>query len=499
MWRSHLRLAVLTCITLTITACMVGPKYQKPAVQVPAGFKELNGWKVAQPNDDIPRGKWWEIFQDSQLNALAEQIEVSNQNIAVAEAQLRSARAAINVTRAALFPTVTGRVTLAGSRPSLSRAGAGQNASEAPRADYLLPSIEASYEVDVWGRIRHNIAANIASAQASAADLETARLSLQADLAVNYFTLLGLDAQKQLLDLTIAAFERAVELTTNRYNQGVASQIEVLQARTQLESTRALAIDVGVQRARFEHAIAILIGKPPAEFSLPPTAAPVRLPEIPTGLSVQPSDIPGGLPVLVPPPPIPAGLPSELLERRPDIAAAERRVAVANEQIGIAQAAFFPTVSLTAAVGLESSSLTNLFSLPSVLWSLGSTLTQIAVDAGRRQAVTEQARAAYDATVATYRQTVLTAFQSVEDNLAALRILEEEAQQQDKAVKTAETTLLIALNRYRGGVTTYLEVITAQSAALTAERTAVDLWTRRMTAAVLLIRALGGSWKAGAT
>jgi outer membrane protein TolC len=464
-------------------------------VQVPAGYKELNGWKVAQPRDDIPRGKWWEIFQDAQLNGLVEQIDVSNQNIAVAEAQLRGARAAINVARAALWPTVSGRVTLLGSRPSLNRAGVSDNASESPRADYLLPAIEASYEADVWGRIRRNVEANVASAQATAADLETVRLSLQADLAANYFALLGLDAQKQLLDFIIAAFERAVQLTTNRYNQGVASQIEVLQARTQLESTRAQAIDVGVQRAQFEHAIAILIGKPPAEFTIPPVLFPVRRPDIPAGFPVQPADIPGGLPMLMQPPPIPTGLPSELLERRPDIAAAERRVAVANAQVGIAQAAFFPTVILTAAVGLGSSSLTNLFSLPSVFWALGSTLTQIAFDAGRRKAVAEQAQAAYDETVAAYRQTVLTAFQSVEDGLAALRILEEEAQQQDKAVKTAEMALLIAFNRYRGGVTTYLEVVTAQNAALVAERTAVDLLTRRMIAAVLLIRALGGDWQ----
>jgi outer membrane protein TolC len=494
MPRCHLVLVFLTGLTLVTTACSVGPQYQKPAVQVPAGYKELNGWKVAQPRDDIPRGQWWEIFQDAQLNALTEQIDVSNQNIALAEAQLRSARAAINVARAALFPTITGRAALAGSRPSQNRAGAGNNGADAPRANYLLPSIEMSYEADVWGRIRRNVAANIASAQASAADLETARLSLQADLTANYFALRGLDTQKQLLDFIIAAFERAVELTTNRYNQGVASQIEVLQARTQLETTRTEVIDVGVQRARFEHAIAILIGKPPAEFSLPPTAVPVRRPEIPPGLSVRPADIPGGLPVLVPPPPVPVGLPSELLERRPDIAASERLVAAANEQIGIAQAAFFPSVILTSAIGLESSNLANLFSLPSLLWSLGSTLTQIAYDAGRRRAVTEQAQADYDATVASYRQTVLTAFQDVEDNLSALRILEEEAQQQDKAVRTAETAVIIALNRYRGGVTTYLEVVTAQSAALAAERTAVDIWTRRMTAAVLLIKALGGSW-----
>ena len=285
----------------------------------------------------------------------------------------------------------------------------------------------------------------------------------------------GLDAQRQLLDFTITAFERALELTINRYNAGIASQIEVLQARTQLENTRAQAIEVGVQRALFEHAIAILLGKPPAEFSLPPS------------------------PITVLPPAIPISLPSELLERRPDIAAAERRVAAANAQIGIAQAAFYPTVTLRSIVGLESSSLTNLFSWPSALWSLGASVVEIVFDGGRRHAVTEQTQAAYDATVAIYRQTVLTAFQGVEDTLSTLRILEEQAVQQAKAVQAAEAALLLAINRYKGGITTYLEVVIVQSAALTAQRVALDLLTRRMTATVLLIKALGGMWEASST
>jgi NodT family efflux transporter outer membrane factor (OMF) lipoprotein len=479
MPKGHLPLACLACLTLVITACSIGPKYKRPEVQVPsaykesppASFKESDGWKIAQPNDDVSRGQWWAVFGDPQLSALEEQVDVSNQTLAVAEAQLRGARAAISVARAALFPTVTGSAIVAGSRQSQNRPSTGQNPSSATRADYQLP-LDASYELDVWGRIRHNVEANIASAQASAADLETARLSIHSELAVDYFVLHGLDAQKQLLDLTIAAFETALQLTTNRYNQGVASQIEVLQARTQLETARAQAIDLGVQRAQFEHAIAILLGKPPAEFTIPPA------------------------PIAVQPPAIPAGLPSELLERRPDIASAERRVAAANEQIGIAQAAFYPTVTLRSTIGLESSSLTNLFSWPSALWSFGASLVQIAFEGGRRQAVTEQAQAAYDATVATYRQTVLIAFQGVEDNLAALRLLEEEAQQQENAVRAAEAALLSAINRYKAGVTTYLEVITAQSAALIAERTALDLSTRRITASVLLIKALGGGWGA---
>jgi NodT family efflux transporter outer membrane factor (OMF) lipoprotein len=407
------------------------------------------------------------------LNALQEQVDISNQTLAVAEAQLRGARAAIGVARAARYPTAIASASVTGERLSLNRPGVTNPSSEI-RADYLLP-LDLSYEIDVWGRIRRSVEASTALAQASAADLETVRLSIHAELAINYFTLHGLDAQRQLLDFTITAFEKALELTTNRYNQGVASQVEVLQARTQLEIARTQAIDIGVQRAQFEHAIAILLGKPPAEFSIPPS------------------------PITAIPPVIPIGLPSELLERRPDIAAAERLMAAANAQIGIAQTAFYPTITLSAAVGLESASLSNLFSLPSVLWSLGASLVEIVFDGGRRQAVIEQARASYDATVASYRQTVLTAFQNVEDNLSALRILEAEAQQQAKAVEAAEAVLLLSLNRYKGGVTTYLEVIIAQSAALPAERTAIDLLTRRMTATVLLIKALGGLWETSST
>jgi NodT family efflux transporter outer membrane factor (OMF) lipoprotein len=476
MQRGYLPLACLTCLVLMITACSIGPQYQRPEVRVPAAYKEsppisfkaADGWKAARPSDDLSRGQWWEVFQDPELNALEGQVDISNQTLAVAEAQLRGARAAIGVARAALFPTVTGTASVIGARQSLNRPGA-SNPSSATRADYLLTA-DTSYEIDVWGRIRHNIEASISSAQTSAADLETARLSIHTELAVDYFALRGLDAQRQLLDFTITAFERALELTTNRYNAGVASQVEVLQARTQLENTRAQAIEVGVQRAQFEHAIAILLGKPPADFSIPQA------------------------PLTLLPPAIPIGLPSELLERRPDIASAERDVAAANAQIGIAQAAFYPTVTLRSIVGLESSSLTNLFSWPSALWSFGASVVEIAFDGGRRQALTEQARAAYDATVATYRQTVLTAFQGVEDALSTLRILEEEAEQQAKAVQAAEAALLLAINRYKGGITTYLEVVVVQSAALTAERVALDLLTRRMTATVLLIKALGGMW-----
>ena len=466
-------LAVLTGTALVATACSVGPVYQPPTAPVPPAYKGLAGWKVAQPSDDASRGKWWEIFQDTQLNALAAQINVSNQNLAAAEAQLRSARAAVRVAQAALWPTITGGLAISGLRQSENR-GTGSSDSSGPRANLQIP-LEVSYEPDVWGRIRRNVEASIAGAQASAADLETLRLSLHAELTVNYFTLRGLDAQKQLLEVTIAALGTALELTTNRYNQGVVARIDVVQAQTALESVRAQAIELGVQRAQLEHAIAILIGKPPVELSIPQS------------------------PIVGEPPVVPAGLPSELLERRPDIAAAERRVAAANAQIGIAQAALFPDVILSAAIGLESSKLVNLFSWPSLFWSVGASLTQVVLDAGRRKAVTEQVLADYDATVANYRQMVLTAFQAVEDNLAILRILEEAARQQERVIQAAETALLLAINRYKGGVTTYLEVITAQSAALNAERNAVDILTRRMTAAVLLIKALGGGWRVAST
>jgi NodT family efflux transporter outer membrane factor (OMF) lipoprotein len=329
---------------------------------------------------------------------------------------------------------------------------------------------DVSYEIDLWGRIRRSVTAAREEAQATAADLETALLSLQAELAMNYFELRSADAQQRLLNDTVTAFEEALQLTINRFQGGIAPKSDVAQAQTQLETTQVQATDIAVQRAQFEHAIAVLIGKPPAEFSLPPA------------------------PLDLEPPDIPVGLPSELLERRPDIAAAERRVAEANEQIGIAKAAYFPTVTLSALFGFESSSIRNLGGWQSFLWAVGGSVAQTVFDAGRRRATSEAALANYDATVASYRESTLDAFQQVEDNLAALRILEQEAEQQKRAVVSAKESLQLFTNRYIGGVDTYLQVITAQTTALTNERNDVDILRRRMDASVLLVKALGGGW-----
>ena len=426
-------------------------------------------WKSAQPGDHVTRGKWWEIFEDANLDALEDQIDVSNQNIAQAEAQFRGARAAIRGARADFFPTVTASASVTRSKAS-ANVGSTPGTPSGTTTIYQLP-VDVSYEVDVWGRVRRNVESSVATAQASAADLETMRLSMHAELAVDYFLLRALDAQRQLLDSSVAAYEKALQLTVNRYKQGIVSGVDVAQAQTQLETTRAQATDLGVNRAAFEHAIATLIGKPPADLSIEPVSAMAR------------------------PPVIPGGLPSELLERRPDVSGAERRVAAANAQIGVAISAYFPKLLLAAAGGYESSKLSTWFSLPSRFWSVGPELAATLFDGGRRRATTEQARASYDATVAVYRLGVLTAFQEVEDNLAALRILKEEATQQAAAVEAAERALTLARNRYAAGITTYLEVITAQAAALADERIAIDIESRRLTASVNLVKALGGGWK----
>jgi NodT family efflux transporter outer membrane factor (OMF) lipoprotein len=434
----------------------------------------MEGWKVAQPKDHLVRGAWWEIFNDPQLNSLEEQANISNQSLKVAEAQFRQARALVQVARAAYFPTVTVGASFTRSRISENAPGVGgttgtTRASPKATSDYLLLA-DASWEPDLWGRVRRTVEASKASAQATAADLESTRLLVQAELAQDYFLLCVLDGQKQLLDETVIAFQKSLELTKNRYAAGVASKGDVLLAETQLKITQAQAIDIGVSRAQLEHAIASLIGKPASLFSIP----------------VEP--------LLTVPPTVPVGVPSELLERRPDIAGSERRVAAANAQIGVAVAAYYPTVTLIASGGFQGSSLSKWLAWPSRLWSVGPGISETVFDGGLRRAQTTAARAAYDGTVASYRQTVLTGFQEVEDNLAALRILEEEAEVQEEAVSAARQALAIAINQYKAGTVNYLTVIVAQAAELNIKTNALGILGRRMTASVLLVKALGGGW-----
>ena len=461
--------ALLLMTLLQLTGCAVGPKYHTPTVQTPPAYKEVGDWKPAQPNDQNLGGTWWTIFQDPQLDALELQVNVSNQNLKAAEAQYRQARAVLRYYRADYYPTVTAGFSATRTRVSSHRPPPSSVFDGITYNDFTLP-VDVSYQADVWGRVRRNVESYREQAQASAADLATVNLSMHADLAVDYFLARSLDAEEQLLYSTVKQYEQALELIESRFAGGIASDVEVQQARTQLETTRAQAIDVGVARAQYEHAVAILIGKPPAEFTLPP------------------------LPLSAPPPDIPVSMPSELLERRPDIAAAERRVASANAQIGVAKSAYYPLISLGASGGFESSSITTLLNGPSGLWSFGFSAVTTIFDVGRRRAASDQAIAAYDQTVANYRETVLTGFQQVEDSVAALRILEREAQTQQQAVAAAQKYLELAVTRYKGGVTSYLEVTTAQSAALSDEVTAVNILGRRMVDAVTLIQALGGGW-----
>jgi len=486
-------------MSLTVTACLlagctVGPKYHTPPAETPVAYKELtpadykntDGWKVAQPKDDALRGKWWEIFGDPQLNALEEKVNVSNQNIAAAAASFFAARALVKEFRSQLFPTVATNPAITVQRPSAtlsngkaggsSNSGSGSGTGSTSSAtgtftEYTFP-FDATWQPDLFGRIRNSIKSAAYGAQANAADLENVRLAAQADLAMDYFQLRGQDALKQLLDATVVDYQNSLDFTRAQYETGIGTDEAVAQSETQLEATQAQDAALGIQRAQFEHAIAMLTGQPASTFSIP----------------VEP--------LTSKPPAIPIGVPSQLLERRPDIAAAERLMAQANAQIGIAKAAYFPNLTLSAAAGFESSSFTSWFSWPSRFFSVGPAAAETLFDAGLRRATMQQYRAQYDETVANYRQTVLTAFQQVEDNLASLRILSVEIQYQDTAVKSAEKSLAIAKDRYSLGIDPYLNVLTAQTALLSNQETAVNLRIQQMTASGGLIEALGGGWNA---
>ena len=450
---------VMAMLVPLLASCALGPDYRRPQQVTPQAYKESKDWKIAEPRDGVARGKWWEIFADPELNALADKVNVSNQSLRVAEAQYRRAQALVQSARAGLFPSFA-------ATTGVTRSGSGTRGA----ATTYDVGVNAGWEADLWGRIRRNVESNEASAAASAADLESARLLVQSELVINYLQLRVLDTQKKLLDESAAAFAKSLQLTQNRYKAGLAGRVDVAQAEAQLKSTQAQSIDTGVQRAQLEHAIAVLLGASPAEFALPAAVIKAAVPAIPTGL------------------------PSELLERRPDIAAAERRVVAANAQIGVAKAAFYPSLTLSGNAGFQSSNFARWLTVPSRVWSLGPDLALSIFDGGQRQALTNQAIASYDASVATYRQIVLGAFQDVEDNLAALRLLEQEAQVQNEAVIAARLSVELTLNQYKAGTVSYLTVVTVQTTLLTNERTALGLLGRRLTAAAQLVRALGGGW-----
>ena len=465
--------AVLTGV---LAACAVGPDYKRPATPPSSEFKEAREWKQAEPAEAIQRGKWWVIYQDPILDELEQSIDVSNESVKLAEAQYRQALALAREASASLWPALNADASATRQSQGSSRGaavsggnGGGVNLQQGVSTIYTL-GLQAAWELDLWGGLRRAAESGREAAFASHGDLEAMRLSMQSQLANDYFALRTADATRQLLDDTIQAYERSARITRNQYAAGVAARVDVAQAETQLEQTKAQAIDIDVGRAQLEHAIAILIGKAPSEFALPPGPLNASMPAVPLGL------------------------PSDLLERRPDVAAAERRVASANAQIGVARAAFFPSLTLAASGGYASSSTGHLISAPNRFWSIGPSLNLPLFEGGKLRAQSFGAQAGYDAAVATYRQTVLSAFQSVEDNLAALRILEQEADAQDRAVKLARESVTLTINQYKAGTVSYLSVVTVQATALENERSAVSILGRRLGAHVTLITALGGGW-----
>lgn len=467
---SHaLTLAVAAAVTLMVAGCAVGPDYKTPSADVPAAYKEASpGWKVAQPADQHDRGEWWTIYNDPQLKALEDKLNTSNQTVAQYAAAYRQARALVGEARAAYFPVISGSAGM-----TRSGTGSGSSSTTTSRSgvsNAYSAQLDASWEPDLWGKVSRTVSAQEASQQGAAATLANARLSAQGTLAQTYFSLRSLDATQKLLDDTVLAYERSMKLTQNQYAQGVAARSDIIQAQTQLQSAQAAAIDNGIARAQDEHAIAVLVGEPASTFSIPPS------------------------PLTATPPAVPPQMPSELLERRPDIAAAERAAKAANEQIGVAIAAFFPSLTLSASGGFQSSVLSQLLSAPARFWTLGPQLAGTIFDGGLRTAQTNAARATYDQDVAAYRQTVLAAFQDVEDNLASLRILEQEVVVQQQAVDSARQALDIVTNQYKSGTVAYLTVLTAQTTAFTAEQKLDSLAGQRMVSSVGLVKALGGGW-----
>ncbi|NBA97683.1 efflux transporter outer membrane subunit [Pseudomonas sp. R5(2019)] len=468
------RLLSLSLSLLMLSACAIGPDYQRPEVSTPAQFKQADGWRQAQPADALARGAWWELYGDAQLNDLVEQLNRSNQTVAQSEAQYRQAQALVRSARAAFWPTVDLSAGKTRSSQGTGSSSSSLTSSSSGIRNTYSTQLGVSWEADIWGKLRRGLEADKASAQASLADLAAVRLSLQSELVQNYLQLRVIDEQKRLLEATVEAYQRSLTMTQNQYRAGVSGKDAVAQAQTQLKSTQGDLIDLVWQRAQLENAIAVLLGKAPADFSLA-----VR----------------DDIPVL---PQIPLSLPSHLLERRPDIAAAERSVMAANADIGVARTAYFPDLSLSLSGGYSSSTFQNLISLPNRFWSVGPQLAMTLFDGGQRSAEVERTEAAYDQTVAQYRQTVLDGFREVEDYLVQLKVYEQEAGVRQEALDSARESLRLTNNQYKAGLIAYLDVVNVQTTALSNERTVLNLLQGRLIASVQLIAALGGGWDAEA-
>ncbi len=470
--KHSLRPLTVFIMSVSLGACTLGPDYERPDLPMAAEFKQAEGWKVANPADVLERGDWWALYGDAELNQLVGRLNVSNQNLAAAEAQYRSARALVRGARSQLFPSVggSGGATRAGQGSSTSTTTQSGSSSSGVSESYSV-GLDASWELDIWGRLRRNLEANRASMQASAADVAAVRLSLQSELVQTYLQLRIIDEQQRLLNQSVEAFARSLRLTENQYRAGIVPKSDVTQALTQLRSTEAQAIDLQWQRAQLEHAIAVLVGVPPSELNIAERDA---IPELPA---------------------VPLALPSQLLERRPDVASAERQVIAANAQIGVAEAAWYPDLTLSASGGYRNTSFNDLISLPNRFWSLGPQLAVTLLDFGARRADLEVAEANYDQTVANYRQTVLDSFREVEDNLVQLRVLAAEAVIQRQALEAAQESLRLIENQYRAGMIDYLNVATVQTSALNNERTYLTLLGDQLAASVQLIAALGGGWE----
>jgi NodT family efflux transporter outer membrane factor (OMF) lipoprotein len=485
-YRSILKTTVPVLLILLSAGCEVGPDYQRPSAVTAVAFKEQAGWKATEPQDVLSRGPWWSVYKDDTLDGLEKRIDISNQTLKESEAAYRVARAAVDAARAGYLPTITADASATRSYGggSSSRTGGVSTVTTSTGTavsttggtsayNTYSASLGASWEPDIWGKISRTVEGDLAAAEVSAADLESARLSAQATLAMDYFALRYQDELKRLLQTTVEEYQRSLTITQNQYKVGVAAKADVLTAQTTLQNAQASLINAGVTRATLEHAIAVLVGTTPDQLALPAGPLPTEVPVVPTGL------------------------PSELLERRPDIAAAERQVAAESAQIGVAISAYYPTISLSASDGYSGLNLAHLISSPNNVWSLGASLAQTLFDAGLRSAQVEQARATYDQYVASYRQTVLAAFQQVEDELATLRILAQQTVVEDQVVKSAQEASRLTLNQYKAGTVPYSSVVTAQATELSTEETAINVIQNRLVASVTLIEAVGGGWNSG--